>query len=252
MRTISDSISNSFFTTMVIFALASGCGATAQFAGDEQRPTVSGSTNTTNTPQTISVDGDAYGVSSLAWAEGGTGGGLNKPCFLRVEFRNLSDALKSSGNDTVFRELNVCNNENYNNGSLLEPTGPGVPSDPRLPIFVDGIQTCDSKSNDNERVKGIKIWRSLVNDAPLNPAEFQCSVGSGGSGATGTCEDIAGPNAAEAIKVRSADRPNCGDWNDRSDCDGGKIASGVRVYTSTAGEIIGLGLVCETVEFEEN
>ncbi len=243
-----------FLSTLALsLALLSGCGSTARFAGDTQTTIVSGSTNTTNTPQIISVEGGAYGVTALEWAEGGTSGGLNKPCYLNVEFRNLSDALRTSGNDIVSREVNVCDNQNYNEGSLLRPRGGGGPYNPRLPLFVDGIESCDSKTDNNERIKGITYWRTLINDADPDPSEFECSIGTPiqPDVISEPCDVMYGDDATEHVKQRAERRPNCGEWNGPATCDPGKIASGVRVFTSVAGEIIGLGLVCETVEFEQ-
>lgn len=245
-------------TSAVLLPLAlfllSACGSTARFAGDTQTTITSGSTNTTNTPQLLSVEGGAYGVSALEWAEGGTGGGLNKPCYLNVEFRSLTDALRTSGNNTVSRSLNVCNDEQYNESSLLRPGGSGVPFNPRLPLFVDGIETCDSKADGNERIKGITYWRAMINDADPDPGEFECSIGTPTAPEviSAPCDEMHGADAAEYVKMRAERRPNCGEWSGPATCDAGKIASGVRVFTSVAGEIIGLGLVCESVSYEDN
>ena len=229
------------------FVFLTGCGSTAKFAGDTQTTVTSGSTNTTNTPQILSVAGGNYGVSYIEWAEGGTGGGLNKPCYLNVEFRNLSDVLRTTGNDTVSRELNVCNNGNYNASSLLRPRGSGEPNNPRLPLFMHSLETCDSSNRNNERIKGIRFWRSLVNREIPDPATFTCTAGTPLSP-----DAISFPcNSEEQISLRWEERSNCGGWSGEASCDAGKIASGVRVMTSVAGEIIGLGLICDAVSYEQ-
>lgn len=239
---------------LVLFLL-SGCGTTARFAGDAQITSTSGSTNTTNTPQVLSVDGGAYGVAAVEWAEGGTRGGLDKPCYLNVEFRSLTDALRSSGNNTVSRNLNVCNNQHYNQGSLLRIAGAASAIDPRLPVFVDGIESCDSESNGNERIKGIRLMHAMVNDADPDPAQFMCTIGTNTTIIESAPCDEYYPDPADAaarVKTNSRTRTNCGEWNGPVTCQEGKIASGVRAFTSTAGEIIGLGLVCDTVAYERD
>lgn len=215
-----------------------------QFAGEPENTAVSG---TPGTVTTLSVGNGRYGLESVEWAEGGAAGGLDRPCFLRAIFRRLSDAIDGSDDaNTVERTMNVCNNGNYNKGSLMGPRlrftreAYATGELESWHLFANKIQTCDSAQSGNDRIKGVTLWgASPFGVSVPEPSLFECSSDFGGG-------VISGPCSEEEVWRARAERANCGKWSPLMACPAGKIASALRVHTS-GNEIVGLGLTCDSV-----
>lgn len=236
---------------------ATGCETTATFSGSATNTGVSG-TSASNV-ETLSVDGGEYGIELIQWAEGGVGGGLDKPCYLKATFRSLNDALDTSDrHETVVKEVNVCGGGNFNNASMQTVANIAVRSPPD-PLYVNGIAACDSRDNDNERIKGVQLYMAHINGVSPAPTEYECNVRqTDGSLVWQTC-DATNPESVPFgtvqmlpvdVRMLVSARTNCGTWDNAVNCASGQIASAVRVHVSSDNEITGLGLSCDTVNFE--
>jgi hypothetical protein len=234
--------------------VAAGCDTTAHFLGSPVTTSVSGTAAAD--VRVLDVDGGEYGVEMIRWAEGGLSGGADKPCYLQVTFRSLNDALQSSDrNNTVTREVNVCNHGNYNNASLQTLANILIRSEPEH-LYAQGVKTCDSASEGNERIKGVAMYMAFINGVLPQPDEYECNVYDVATATYvwGACDNANPTSSGFSIDVREkiAGRTNCGQWDNVVECTGGKIASAVRVHVSADDEITGLALDCDTVEYERN
>lgn len=234
--------------------LATGCDTTAHFSGSPTTTPVSGTAS--GDVRVLEVDGGEYGIEMLQWAEGGIGGGADKPCYLKVTFRSLNDALQTSEqNNTVIQEVNVCNQGNYNNASLQTLANILVRSEPEH-LYANGVKTCDSANTGNDRIKGVAMYLAFLNGVLPQPSEYECNLydAATASYVWGPCDNANPTSSGSSVDVREkiASRTNCGQWDDVVECTGGKIASAVRVHVSPDDEITGLALDCDTVEYERN
>lgn len=232
--------------------LAAGCDTTAHFSGSPTTTPVSGTAAAD--VRVMGVAGGEYGVEMIQWAEGGASGGLDKPCYIKVTFRSLGDALQTSGeNNTVIQEVNVCNNGNYTNTSLQTLANILVRSEPEH-LYANGVKTCDSANEGNDRIKGMAMYMALINGVLPRPSEYECNVYDVATATYvwGVCDDANPTSSGLSVDVREkiASRTNCGEWDDVVECTGGKLASAVRVHVSADDEITGLALDCDTVEYE--
>ncbi len=220
------------------FSLA-GC-VTAEFEGDSETTGVSGTS--TSDVRKLAVSGGGYGIRSISWAEGGVTGGLDKPCYMKVEFKSLSDSFAVDGNDTVYKELNVCNRSSYTNSSMK--TARLAFQD--LKMYMNEIRTCDSKKNSNDRIKGITMWGAFVTGIEPNGSDYTCTTQT-----TGSHEyTFEGPCSDAEVRAGTAYRSNCGDWNGLRSCPSGMLASELWVHVSEDNEVVGLQLNCQDVGFD--
>lgn len=213
---------------------------TAEFEGDSSTTGVSGTS--TSDVRKLSVSGGGYGIRSIAWAEGGARGGLDKPCYMKVEFKSLSDSFETDGNDTVYKEINVCNSSSYNNGSM-KTTRLAFQN---LEMYLNEIRSCDSKRDANDRIKGITMWGAFVTGVEPDGSDYTCSTQTSGSHEytfEGACSDA-------EVRSDTESRTNCGDWNGLRSCPSGMLASELWVHVSDDNEFVGLQLNCQEVDFD--
>ena len=92
---------------------------------------------------------------------------------------------------------------------------------------IGRIEVCNSKSNGNDRIKGIRIWGDVINSD--GSTTYQ-------------------PNSDEEVL------PNCGSWSPSVMCPGDTLATGVVLYakdlSGNKAEITGLQLICRAVGME--
>jgi len=143
----------------------------------------------------------------------------DRPCFMQVEKAHAFDNVASSPHDS----LDLCGNNGPTNSSLVF-----VPTiTPNHDTFIRGVSVCSSRTNNSTRLKGVKLFRTRVED-------------------DGRLTPISNPT--------TFDRPNCDDdWHDPAMCPAGQVATQLLVESRLDGNnrvFTGLSLRCREITSE--
>lgn len=157
---------------------------------------------------------DGYAISGLETAETS-----DRPCRVGIMRKGLP------GQHDAFQnyDYGIYGNQQVNQGCppSIVPTD-WIPSRKRAGFFasnnlyVNAAEVCDSKNNNNERIKGLRVFGSrITNSGTVNLAQEQDEFS----------------------------RTNCGQWQSRVSCPSNEIATGIRAHFDTDG-FVGLQLYC--------
>ena len=160
---------------------------------------------------------DGYAISGLETAETS-----DRPCRVGI----MRKALPGQDNAFYNYDYGIYGNQQLDQGCppSIVPTD-WIPSRKRAGFFeennlyVRAAAVCDSKNNNNERIKGLRVFGAHITDAgDVNPTQQR--------------DEFA--------------RPNCGTWQSLVSCPDGKIATGIRAHFNTHG-FVGLELWCSSM-----
>lgn len=177
----------------------------------------------------LSPSGSNFVLRNIEWGER-----RDRPCQLTAEFIDVSDF--SDFSNTVTEQFDRCNGAA---GDYLRVFPPTIADDSDR-LVINEINTCDSKKDDNRRIKGISIGTSRLNGTREDSSQYECSTSYRGTSVKGRCRD-------NDVFYSTMSQNNCGDWNTLQSCEAGSVATGLRVHVSDTDEITGLQLQCQAV-----
>ena len=141
----------------------------------------------------------------------------DRPCYVRVEKADIVSNSIVSPHD----ELDICGSKGPTNGSMDYVPLLTTTHD----TFVHGVSVCNSKTKNNTRLKGVKVYRTRIED-------------------DGSFSQISNPS--------TLDRPNCdGNWRTPATCPFGSVATKLVAHIRDEGKneiLTGLALRCKEVE----
>ena len=195
-------------TTMVVETVLSMDGelidsvpARSGFSGDRTR--------------VIGVAGEFLSVERIKLGERS-----DRPCFIQAEKAHILENTKA----TPHENIDICGSKGPTNSSQVFVPTLTTSHD----TFIHGISVCNSKTKNNTRLKGVKLYRTRVES-------------------DGSFSRLSNPV--------TFDRPNCDDnWRTPANCPAGSLATKIVVYIEDEGKndvITGLGLRCKTLDTEE-
>jgi len=238
-----------------ILPLLIACNTTADFTGTAQPSGISG---TTSQSSVVLSAGSNYGLTSIAWAEEN-----NQPCYIKATFRDLDDTLTTeTAQNTKVEYFNQCNGSTYSQSSMLTVKVPplGVSYDINnsssfvgdpLKLFVNEIKTCDSKSNSNNRIKGLQIGGAFLTGVEPSFADYTCRYANEGFATReAACQSDFQVRSDQEVRNNCDNSGTDRSWNSLEQCDSGMIASELVVHYF-GNEIVGLGLNCQAVVLAE-
>ena len=141
----------------------------------------------------------------------------DNPCYVRVEKADIvANTIVSP-----HAELDLCGDNGPTNGSLDYVPLLTTSHD----TFVHGVSVCNSNTKNNTRLKGVKLYRTRIED-------------------DGSLSQIPNPSTLE--------RPNCdGTWRTPAICPSGSVATKLIAHIRDEGKdevLTGLALRCRKVE----
>ncbi|MCX7554928.1 S8 family serine peptidase [Marinicella sp. S1101] len=165
--------------------------------------------------RTIGTAGEFLAIERIKMAERS-----DRPCFIQAEKAHILNNTR----ELPHANIDICGNR-----------GPTSRSEKFVPTlttshdtFIRGVSVCNSKTKNNTRLKGVKLYRTRVES-------------------DNTLTRISNPTTFE--------RPNCDDnWRTPAYCPGDSLATKLVVYIEDEGNnevITGLGLRCKTLDSEE-
>ena len=162
--------------------------------------------------RTIGESADLGAIERLQFGERS-----DEPCYVKVEKADIvaNSIVKPHA------ELDICDGKGPTDRSLEY-----VPTiTPEHDTFVRGVAVCNSKTNNSTRLKGVKLYRTRIED-------------------DGSFSMISNPT--------TLDRPNCDDnWREPAICPSGTVATDLVVHIRPDGKkevFTGLSLKCKKVE----